>query len=77
MIEIYQDCNGKATRVDIGDHVVFFSYKTAIAYRGPLGACRVDNYWGPTTGRHFKALGVYDLPMVSQEELKAKLDRIG
>lgn len=80
MIEISQDfdrCNNKATRVDIGNHAVFFSYKTAIAYRGPLGDCRIQNYWGNTTGRHFSAMGVRDLPVVDQEELKDRLRKIG
>lgn len=77
MIAFSQDCNNKATRVEIGKHTVFFSYTTPIAYSGPLGECRIPNHWGPTTGRHFKALGVYELPTVSQGELKEKLAQIG
>ena len=74
--------NTQAHIVTIGDREYFFSYQTCIAYRGPFpsdvgwggedtptggGAVRIDNYWGPTTGRHFNDLGCKHFPIIKRE----------
>jgi len=41
------------TRVDTKNVVVWFSYKTPIAYRDDVDGLVVsENYWGVTTGKH-------------------------
>lgn len=46
-----------ALRLDVGPLTVWFSYKTPVAFHAP-GCPRVvrHNAWGPTTGRHLKAI---------------------
>lgn len=40
-------------RVDIGGLVLYFSYRTVIAFRAPGHSLVVSqNDWGPTTGKH-------------------------
>jgi hypothetical protein len=48
----------------------YFSYETCIAFK-PDNApgVRVENQWGPTTGRHFDDLGCGGFKVVSSKEL--------
>jgi hypothetical protein len=51
--------NTPARLVEIGSCDLFFSYETLIGYAVPgIGRRRLPNLWGPTTGRHFKELGL-------------------
>ena len=61
--------NTRACVVLLGAHEFFFSYETLIAYRGPLGAARRANDWGPTTGRHFRELGCAAFAVVEPDAL--------
>lgn len=63
--------NTRACVVELGPHAFYFSYETCIAYAGPLGAARVANLWGPTTGRHFRELGCAEFPAVEPDALVA------
>lgn len=60
--------NTKAHVVSIGEHNFYFSYETCIAYDGPLVSARIPNSWGPTTGRHFRELGVANYPIVDSDD---------
>ena len=67
--------NTKAHVVTVGEKEYFFSYQTCIAFRGSNGtseyrAVRIENSWGPTTGRHFKELGCSNFETVSGEEFE-------
>ena len=71
--------NTKAHVVTVGPHELFFSYQTCIAYRcmPPIGECytvRIANHWGPTTGRHFREMGVADFKVLSDEEFNATIE---
>ena len=68
--------NTKAYVVTINEHELFFSYSTCIAYRGPLGHFRLDNTWGPTTGRHINEMGLRNLPIVTEKEMETTLSSI-
>ena len=61
----------EARIVKIDGCELFFSYRTLIACRKVGGAVRVENSWGPTTGRHFNELGASNFKVVSTEELEA------
>ena len=66
-------CNNKAHWVTIGGISVLFSYETAIALRANELSCRLDNSWGPTTGKHFNQCGAGCLPIVSDEEFDRRV----
>ena len=66
------DRNTQAFAVSIGAHQFFISYETVIAYAGPLGNCRLENSWGPTTGRHMSDMGIKGLPVVDENTLEAR-----
>jgi hypothetical protein len=54
--------------IRIGDTVLYFSYRTLIAYRHPrAGRVVSENVWGPTTGKHLNAIDGGDK--------KSRLDR--
>lgn len=59
----------------------FISYNTIIAIRSDEGAVRLDNAWGPTTGRHMKEMGVKDFPIVDEETfqhtIRTSLSKMG
>lgn len=61
--------NTKAYIVTIGDVEAFISYDTVVAVRSPKGCGRLDNVWGPTTGRHINEMGLRDWPIVDEAEL--------
>ncbi len=71
---LHTDCNNKAHILAIGDCEYFFSYQTCIAFRGTSAGAyikvRIANAWGPTTGKHFKALGAYDFPAVTDDAFR-------
>lgn len=48
----------EARVLTIGEHELFFSYETLIAYRGPRApeGVRATNVWGRTTARHMRLL---------------------
>lgn len=66
-----RDRDTKCYIVTIGDVEVFISYTTVIAIRSPKGRGRLENVWGPTTGRHINEMGLRDWPIVSDDELDA------
>lgn len=46
---------------------LYFSYETLIAKRSTDGTReRLDNVWGPTTGRHMNEMGIRDWPVVDE-----------
>jgi len=65
--------------VTIGANRYFFSYETCIAFHGianhtpehggkpEIAKVRLDNHWGPTTGKHFRELGCSNFDVVSPE----------
>ncbi len=55
--------------ITIGDTEAYVSYTTVIAIRSPRGRGRLDNSWGPTTGRHINEMGLRDWPVVTRTEL--------
>lgn len=67
--------NTRATIVQIGQHAFYFSYRTCVAYRGPRGCARIENHWGPTTGRHLREMGVYDWQVLTDDAFKAFVER--
>ena len=68
--------NTQAHIVSLNDHTMFFSYETCIGYDGPLGQFRLDNLWGPTTGRHINEMGLRNYPVISQQEMENILSSI-
>lgn len=49
----------EARVVEIGYLVaLYFSYDTLIGYHVGAERRRISNQWGPTTGRHFRELGI-------------------
>ena len=56
----------------IKDVVYYFSYETCIAAEGTFDGVhqrvRIANSWGPTTGRHFKELGVRDWRILEDQD---------
>lgn len=72
IVRLIQVNNTKAHTLHIGNHALHFSYETCVAYEGPLGRARIENHWGPTTGRHMRQLGVKDFPVVSDDEFETR-----
>ena len=56
----------------IKDVLYFFSYETCIAAEGTFDGVhqrvRIANSWGPTSGRHFKELGVKDWKILEDQD---------
>jgi len=56
----------------LGRTMLYFSYETCIGFQGfsngVYHAVRLDNSWGPTTGRHINDLGISSLPIVDSDE---------
>ena len=67
--------NTKCYCIEIAGSSVVILYDTIIACRTDEGACRIENSWGPTTGRHMNETGVRDWPVVSSEELHSRIRR--
>ena len=55
--------------VEVGPHTFYFSYRTCVAYTGPAypKSIRIQNHWGPTTGRHLSDMYVKDWEVVPDE----------
>ena len=66
------DRNTQAFSLTVGIHRFYISYETVIAYRGPLGDCRLENHWGRTTGRHMSDMGIKVLPVVDEDTLESR-----
>lgn len=68
--------NTPAHIVTVGENEYFFSYQTCIAFRGEVNGkyriMRIENSWGPTTGRHFNEMGCRDWPIV--ESIESELE---
>lgn len=66
--------NTKCYEIHLGDACFFISYSTIIAasaYDGDTWRrVRLDNAWGPTTGRHMNEIGVRDWEIVSSETIQ-------
>lgn len=67
--------NTKCYRVSIAGNVFYVSYSTVVACHTEEGGVRIENSWGPTTGRHMKDMGVYGWQIVSEEELQLRIKR--
>ena len=61
--------NTPAHVVTIGKYSLYFSYETCIAVYSPYGGFRIQNYWGPTTGRHFNEMGVAGFNLVEDRDV--------
>lgn len=59
----------EAYYIRLGEVEAFVSYNTVVAVRTPKGCGRRPNEWGVTTGRHMREMGVYDWPIMNEEEL--------
>lgn len=57
-ISCYYEPSGKnAIRVEVGPIIVWFSYRTPVAFLIPGHMMRVrQNEWGPTTGKHLNTI---------------------
>ena len=62
--------NTNARVVTIKMTELFFSYETLIAVRSVEGCYRVENSWGPTTGRHINEMSCRNFKVVSREKLQ-------
>lgn len=62
----------QAYTVCLGDVSLYFSYQTCIAFRAGAHRYRLENHWGPTTGKHLSLLGVRDFEVLPDEDF-AKL----
>jgi hypothetical protein len=65
--------NTKCYSINIAGSSFIVSYDTIIACRTDEGACRIENSWGPTTGRHMNDTGIRDWPVVTEEELQKRI----
>lgn len=57
--------------VTIGDVRLYFSYNTLIGVSDSFCKLhRIDNRWGPTTGRHIRECGLVDAVIVNEDRLQ-------
>lgn len=67
---------GNALLFDLGGILVWFSYKTPVAFSAGCGRVVRENDWGPTTGKHLNAIDGGDkkarIPGHAFEELLAQ-----
>ena len=63
----------KAYQVVLGNMSLFFSYSTCIAFFHGRVGYRIDNSWGPTTGRHMREMGLHEYPIIPGEEFNQRL----
>jgi hypothetical protein len=64
--------NTPAHVVSINGADYYFSYETCIAFSGRCKdgnyrTLRIENHWGPTTGRHFNEMGLSDFKIVEDD----------
>lgn len=64
-----QDNTRKCFAVVIDGITLFFSYETLIGAHTIEKQMRIENTWGPTTGKHINRLGMSDFTIVSEDEL--------
>ena len=73
MIKLEKTGKQNCTSVKIGAVELFFSYETLIGVSGTgyamTGKARVENTWGPTTGKHINQFGLKEAPVVSHDRL--------
>lgn len=56
----------------------YFSYKTLVAFRTiKTGLVCIENYWGPTTGKHLNAIQPDKSKRVNQNTFDIILNSIG
>lgn len=65
--------NVQARWVIVGDVQILFSYETPVAFRTRSRIFRVENHWGPATGRQMNEAGVRDWPVVDDERFNEEL----
>ena len=68
--------NTQAHVLGLNNHTLYFSYETCIAYSGPEGHFRLDNHWGPTTGRHINEMGLRTWPIATNDVMDNALKQI-
>lgn len=56
--------------VAIDDLYMFFSYNTLIGMAYDDVQCRVENTWGPTTGKHMSIFNIRGFEIVSKDDLE-------
>lgn len=61
-------CNNKARCLELGTMRFYFSYDTCIAMSYNGERIRLDNTWGPTTGKHINQLGVREFKVVDDTQ---------
>jgi 20S proteasome alpha/beta subunit len=69
-------CNNKAHVVSIDDINIYYSYATIIGVTSATFKGRLENFWRPTTGRHFNQLCINTLPIVTADEITAFLNSV-
>ena len=78
MIKFRRETNRRteAYSIDIGYNRLYISYEAIVAFTDSAmnSSCRIENHWGPTTGRHMREMGVHDFPIVSDEEMERRID---
>lgn len=74
-IDLTQYGSKQAYKVKLPGIALFFSYSTIIAFRGRSSAYRRANTFSRTTGRHFRILGVADLPEVDDTVFLEELNK--
>jgi hypothetical protein len=64
------------SRVTIGKLVLWFSYKTCVAFYSPgYGKVVSENYWGATTGKHLNSIdGGNTNARLKADDFERKLD---
>ena len=62
-------CNNKAHVITIDNIVIYYSYETIIGVMSDKFTGRSENFWGPTSGKHFNQLGIADFPIVTIDEI--------
>jgi len=69
-IRHYQQGSQSAYSVEIGGVTLFFSYATLIGVWSINRKVRVENQWGPTTGKHINAFGLKEAEVVPFEDIE-------
>lgn len=62
--------NTKCYTFRVGQAEFFISYETVIGVRTSDERVRLDNVWGPTTGRHMNELGIKGFRVVSDDQMQ-------
>ena len=63
--------------LEIKDITLWFSYKTVVGFRAPkTGFVCIENYWGPTTGKHLNYIQPDKKKRVSSDKFNEMLEAI-